>query len=95
MRFTADFHIHSKYSRATSKAMEIPQLAKWARIKGIDLLGTGDFTHHLWLQELKKYLEPKGESGLYLYNDIQSSQRNVAVSKQEDIVKLSAYNLDQ
>ena len=70
MQFVADFHIHSKYSRATSKSMEIPQLAKWARIKGIDLLGTGDFTHHLWLQELKRHLEPKGDSGLYLYNDI-------------------------
>jgi len=70
MRFVADFHIHSKYSRATSREMEIPQLAKWARLKGIDLLGTGDFTHHLWLQEIKKYLEPKGDSGLYLYKDI-------------------------
>jgi uncharacterized protein (TIGR00375 family) len=70
MQFVADFHIHSKYSRATSRDMEVPQLAKWARFKGVDLLGTGDFTHHLWLQELKKHLAPKGESGLFQYNDI-------------------------
>ena len=62
MEFVADFHIHSKYSRATSRDMEVPQLTKWARLKGIDLLGTGDFTHHLWLQELK--------TGLYIHKDV-------------------------
>lgn len=67
MKFTADFHIHSKYSRATSKSMEVPHLSKWAKLKGIDLLGTGDFTHHLWLQELKRYLEPLEKKGLFLY----------------------------
>ena len=70
MQFVADFHIHSKYSRATSRNMDIPNLTKWARFKGIDLLGTGDFTYHLWLQELKKYLEPKENSGLYAYKDV-------------------------
>ena len=58
MEFVADFHIHSKYSRATSRTMDIPNLAKWAKLKGVDLLGTGDFTHHLWVQELKSYLQP-------------------------------------
>ena len=70
MEFVADLHIHSKYSRATSRDMDIPNLAKWAKIKGVDLLGTGDFTHHLWLQELKQYLEPKGKTGLYTYQGI-------------------------
>ena len=57
MRFFADFHIHSKYSRATSKEMDLENLDKWARIKGIQLLGTGDFTHPGWLKELKSKLQ--------------------------------------
>lgn len=70
VRITADFHIHSKYSRATSKDMVVPSLVKWAKLKGINLLGTGDFTHHLWLQELKQYLEPQKEKGLFLYEGV-------------------------
>lgn len=70
MKFVADFHIHSKYSRATSRDMEIPQLAKWAKLKGVDLLGTGDFTHHLWFQELKKHLKLQGKTGLYAHEGI-------------------------
>jgi len=66
----ADFHIHSRYSRATSKQMDVPTLGKWANLKGINLLGTGDFTHHLWLQELKQYLQPKEEKGLFLYQGV-------------------------
>ena len=53
MEFIADLHIHSKYSRATSRDMDIKHLAEWAKFKGITLMGTGDFTHHLWLEELK------------------------------------------
>lgn len=64
MQFIADFHIHSKYSRATSKNMDVDNLFKYAQIKGIDILGTGDFTHPLWLKELKEKLEP-AETGLY------------------------------
>jgi len=70
MEFVADFHIHSKYSRATSRDMDIPHLAKWAKLKGVGLLGTGDFTHHLWLQELKSYLQPKEKTGLYVHEGI-------------------------
>jgi len=70
MEFVADFHIHSKYSRATSRDMDIPHLVQWAKRKGITLLGTGDFTHHLWLQELKRYLVPQGKSGLFYYEGI-------------------------
>ena len=64
MEFIADFHIHSKYSRATSKNMDLENLDKWAKIKGIKVLGTGDFTHPEWLKNLKEELEP-AESGLY------------------------------
>ena len=64
MRYICDFHIHSKYSRATSRDMDLENLNKWAKIKGINVLGTGDFTHPLWFKELKEKLEP-AEKGLY------------------------------
>jgi len=64
MRFIADFHIHSKYSRATSKDMDLENLDKWAKIKGIKVLGTGDFTHPEWLKNLKEKLRP-AEQGLF------------------------------
>lgn len=64
MQFVADFHIHSKYSRATSKDMDVEHLDKWAKIKGIKVLGTGDFTHPVYFKELKAALEP-AEPGLF------------------------------
>ena len=69
MEFIADFHVHSKYSRATSRDMDIKHLAEWAKLKGITLMGTGDFTHHLWLEELKAHLEDTGK-GLFQYQDV-------------------------
>jgi PHP family Zn ribbon phosphoesterase len=54
-----DLHIHSKYSRATSKNLDLSSLEKWARVKGLDILGTGDFTHPVWLKELKENLTEK------------------------------------
>ncbi|MFH0877090.1 MAG: endonuclease Q family protein [Candidatus Omnitrophota bacterium] len=69
MPFLADFHIHSKYSRATSRDMDVEHIADWAKLKGIGLMGTGDFTHHLWLEELKSKLEPTGE-GLFVYKGV-------------------------
>jgi uncharacterized protein (TIGR00375 family) len=64
MKFIADFHLHSKYSRATSSRMDVENLGKWAEIKGIKVLGTGDFTHPFWFKILKDKLEPAG-SGLF------------------------------
>lgn len=55
----ADLHIHSRFSRACSKDITIENLEKWARVKGVGLLGTGDFTHPLWLKELKEKLVEK------------------------------------
>ena len=57
MKIIADLHMHSRFSRATSTALNIENLEKWARIKGIDLLGTGDFTHPKWILELKENLQ--------------------------------------
>jgi uncharacterized protein (TIGR00375 family) len=66
MNFVADLHIHSKYSRACSKDLDIAHMEKWARIKGLNLLGTGDFTHPKWIQELKSNLtETEKDSGLF------------------------------
>jgi uncharacterized protein (TIGR00375 family) len=64
VQFIADLHIHSKYSRATSREMEVETLAVWAKRKGIKVLGTGDFTHPLYLLDLKEKLRP-AEEGLY------------------------------
>ncbi len=64
MSFVADLHIHSKYSRATSRDLEPESLWRWAQLKGITVIGTGDFTHPLWLRELKDKLEPCG-NGLF------------------------------
>ena len=69
MEFIADFHIHSKYSRATSRDMDIQHIAEWAKLKGVTLMGTGDFTHHLWLEELKYNLEDLG-NGLFKHKDV-------------------------
>ncbi|MFH0732817.1 MAG: endonuclease Q family protein [Candidatus Omnitrophota bacterium] len=69
MRTIADLHIHSKCSRATSKDMDVEHIARWAKLKGIDLIGTGDFTHHLWLEELKSKLKPTS-GGFYEYNGV-------------------------
>jgi len=62
--FIADFHIHSKYSRATSKECVPEYLDMWARRKGLNLIGTGDFTHPVYRQELREKLVPAGD-GLY------------------------------
>ncbi|MBI2143149.1 DNA helicase UvrD [Candidatus Woesearchaeota archaeon] len=63
MRVIADLHIHSSYSRACSKDLTLENLEKYARIKGIGLLGTGDFTHPKWIQEIKSKLR-EDENGI-------------------------------
>ena len=64
MRFHADLHVHSKYSRATSRDLDLEHLAAWAARKGIGVVGTGDFTHPAWRAELKDKLKP-AEPGLF------------------------------
>lgn len=66
--FIADLHIHSSYSRATSKECVPEYLDLWARRKGIGLLGTGDFTHPAWREEFKEKLQP-AEEGFYELKD--------------------------
>ncbi|SFC97586.1 UvrD-helicase domain-containing protein [Streptomyces aidingensis] len=64
VRFHADLHIHSKFSRACSKDCDLEHLTWWARRKGITLVGTGDFTHPAWFAHLRETLEP-AEPGLF------------------------------
>ena len=64
MEYVADLHLHSKYSRAVSPDMILSNMAFWAFKKGLDLLSTGDWTHPLWIREIKQSLEEK-EEGLF------------------------------
>ena len=66
--YIADLHIHSRYSRATSKDCTPEHLDLWARRKGIQIVGTGDFTHPAWRQELEEKLKP-AEEGLYVLKE--------------------------
>ena len=58
MRYIADLHIHSKYSRACSKDLDLEHNRAWALKKGINIVGTGDFTHPAWFKELSQKLAP-------------------------------------
>ncbi len=61
----ADFHIHSRFSRATSQRMNVDEITRFARIKGLNLVGTGDFTHPKWLEELREELVEISDTNLY------------------------------
>ncbi len=66
MRAIADLHIHSRFSRATSERMSIEEIARFAKIKGLNVVGTGDFTHPRWLKELQEALVADSDTCLYL-----------------------------
>jgi uncharacterized protein (TIGR00375 family) len=68
MKFIADFHIHSKYSRATSGQTDLENISKWAEIKGVKVIATGDFTHPQWIKNIKEELKP-AEPGLFQYKN--------------------------
>src|SRR3990170_3345527 len=70
MTYVADLHLHSSYAYATSNALTLENLAQWARLKGIDLLASADFTHPAWFRELKEKLSPTS-AGLYQFNGVQ------------------------
>ena len=65
MEIIADLHIHSKYSRATSKKMDLKDISYYGSMKGLNLIGTGDFTHPKWFHELSENLEEVDRSGLF------------------------------
>jgi len=86
MRFFADLHVHSRFSRATSKYLTIQALGDGAFRKGIKVLGTGDFTHPGWLAELEENLAP-AEPGLFRLKDRQSRERFILTSEISTIYK--------
>ncbi len=69
MKIIADLHLHSRFSRATSKNMRIPEMTRMAKLKGIGILGTADFTHPGWLDELNNHLMEAGP-GIYEYDGV-------------------------
>ena len=68
MEVNADLHIHSRFSRATSRDLDPRHLELWGRHKGIGLIGTGDLTHAAWRQELRDMLMPM-DNGLYILKE--------------------------
>jgi len=78
--FIADFHLHSKYSRATARNMDLENLDKWAKIKGVNILGTGDFTHPEWFKNLKEKLDP-AEAGLFKLKKTNSKTRFILTTE--------------
>jgi len=66
-KFFIDFHIHSKFSRATSRDISLESLERSAKLKGLNIIGTGDFTHPIWFEELRRNL--KEVDGLFHYKD--------------------------
>ncbi len=69
MRYRADLHIHSKFSIATSKHSTLEEYYRWAKVKGIDVIGTGDFTHPGWMNEIVNKLIPDSKTGFFKLKD--------------------------
>ncbi len=82
LRVIADLHIHGRYSRATSEQMSIPEIARYSKIKGLNLVGTGDFTHPLWLKEIRETLTPDQNTNLFkLAGTVDSTVRFMLTSE--------------
>ncbi len=79
--YIADLHIHSRYSRATSKEGTPEHLDLWARKKGIQIVGTGDFTHPAWRKELEEKLVPEG-NGFYRLKEEYAVEDQTAGAKE-------------
>lgn len=86
MKYIADLHIHSKYSRACSKELTPENIGKWCVRKGIDVVGTADFTHPAWFSELKEKLEP-AEPGLYKLKNSENKTRFLVATEVSCIYK--------
>jgi len=86
MRLICDFHIHSKYSRACSKSLELPQVAKMCERKGIDVVTTGDWTHPAWFKHIKETLVEQ-EPGLFVLKDGSSPTRFILTTETSHVYK--------
>src|SRR3990167_5957415 len=85
MKFVADLHLHSKYSRAVSQNMTLENIAKYAQFKGISVVATGDFTHPFWFDQLKSQLEEAG-NGLYQLKSTDHRLQTTAVDGRQSTV---------
>ena len=103
MQFVADIHIHSHFSRATSKELNFEQLTKWAQLKGVQIVGTGDVTHPGWLQEMKEKNHPKYKECKKIFDNLDAAgdepEDTVAEEEgsddEEDIVEEILDDLDK
>lgn len=86
MRYIVDWHIHSKYSRACSRDLELPTIAAWCERKGIDIVATGDWTHPEWFKHLEEHLV-EGRQGIYKLKDDSSKTRFMLVQEVSQIYK--------
>lgn len=77
----ADLHIHGRFSRATSKSMTISEIARYSRIKGLDIVATGDFSHPKWLEEMENLLVFEPDTGLYTIKDQKNPTRFVITTE--------------
>ena len=69
MTYAADLHLHSPFAMGTSRELNFENLSRWARVKGIDLLASADFTHPIWFEETRRKLRERG-NGLYEYGGV-------------------------
>ena len=86
MKYIADLHIHSRYSRATSRELNLNTIYQWAQIKGINIVGTGDFTHPEWFNEIKEKLVPDG-TGLFKLKEPPRSLALPGVKPMDTVVR--------
>jgi len=101
LKVIADLHLHSKYSRATSKQLDFDHLEKWAKVKGLNLLGTGDFTHPEWFNEIQNkliedetgILKSRGGMNFVLQNEVSLIYSQGGKGRRVHIILLSP-NLD-
>ena len=76
MKFIADLHVHSRFSIATSKEMDLPHIHHWTQLKGIQVVATGDCTHPKWFLEIQEQLKPLGNGLFSLSSDYDLSRTN-------------------
>ena len=99
MKIISDLHLHSKYSRATSKQLDIPNLEKWARVKGLNLLGTSDFTHPEWIKELKNDLTEdetvRGNFIKLIKEEISEEGDEIRKKRLENALRIGVGHLDK
>src|SRR3989338_570697 len=94
MRIIADLHIHSRFSRACSRNLTLENIDKTCRIKGVNVVATGDFTHPEWFKEMREKLVEK-EKGLYVLKNFQDTRYNFQTKSKIQNPKFKVTNSKQ